>query len=100
MPDELQVTAHTFTAGQNNQICRGNGLTRADILQIHLRVKAQSIEIRVITDAGNHRYNDAQNRQRCIQLLLARHRILRLQMQAEDAAVIMPTVSPRQSCRT
>ncbi|RMS04581.1 hypothetical protein ALP75_204956 [Pseudomonas syringae pv. actinidiae] len=57
----VQVAAHAFRAGQDNQVGRRNALAWADELQVDLRVQAQRVEIGVITDARQHRHDHIQH---------------------------------------
>ena len=56
----LQVVAGTFAAGQNNQVCRRNGLIRPHENQVHPRVQSQRIKIIVVADPGQYRHHHFQ----------------------------------------
>ena len=76
VPQPLQVATDVFTAGQNNQVCRGLVTVGTHILQVDLRVQTQGIKIGVITDTREHRYHYSKLGHLSVQYLLRGNRIL------------------------
>ena len=77
-----EVGAHVLAAGQDDEIGGGNGFIRADKAQRHLRVQTQRIEIRVVTDARQHRHDHAQTSWSSYRFRISRQRVFGFEMQA------------------